>query len=49
MRSRMSSVLRSNFWQELMSRVANRKSIGATMRGMTVIVKDEARQTVRSE
>ena len=49
MRSRMSSVLRSNFWPELMSRVANKESIGATMRGMTAIVKDEARQTDRSE
>jgi len=53
MRSRMSRAVRSNFSQELMarlwSRVAKRKSIGATMSGMTVMAKDVARQRVCSE
>ena len=48
-RSSMSSALRSNLWQLLMSRVARRKSIGATMRGMTVMADDVARQRACSE
>jgi len=49
MRSRMSRALRSNFWQELMSRVARRKSIGATMSGITVMANEVARHRVCSE
>ena len=49
MRSRVSKALRSNILQVLMSRLARRKSIGATMSGMTVMTNDIACQRVCSE
>jgi len=45
----MSRALRSNPWQVLMSRAARRKSIGATITGMTVMAKEVARQRACSE
>jgi len=53
MRSRARRAVRSKVSQDLMSRlqrrVAKRRSIGATMRGITVMAKDVTRQRVCSE
>ena len=52
-RSKVRRAVRSNLSQESMSqvrrRVAKRKSIGATMRGMTVMAVEVARQRVCSD
>ena len=47
MRSTVRRTIRSNFPEDLM--LAKRKSIGATMRGMTVIAKDVALQRICSK
>ena len=49
MRSRMSRALFPNPLQVPMSRVVKKKSIGAAMRGVTVMANDVARQRVCSE
>ena len=49
MRSRMSRLLLPNPLQLPMSRVVKKKSIGAAVRGMTVMANDVARQRVCSE